>query len=301
MRVLVTGATGFVGQHALAGLKDSGVEIFGVSRNLPEATDGVNWVQADLLQTGDARRVVQEVRPDRILHLAWCVEHGRFWTDPVNLDWVAASLVLVREAAEQGAARFVATGTCYEYDWPENDDCDEALTPTASHTLYDTSKDALRRALTAYCAQSDVSFSWARLFFMYGPDEAPGRLVASLARSLVSGQDAAMSSGKVMRDFMDVRDVGAALARLVLSDVEGPINIAQGEPHSIREIAERLAALAGEPARLKIGALPDRAGEPPRISATVNRLRDEVGFSGARDLDTGLKQALEFWRGAARR
>lgn len=296
MRVLVTGASGFVGRHVLAPLVASGAEVFAVSRNDLTA-EGVCHIRGDLLVEGSVRPLLEMVRPDLILHLAWCVEHGRFWTDTANLDWVRATLSLARAAADVGVKRFVATGTCYEYDWPETGDCVEDVTPLAAHTLYDVSKDATRRILESFCQQHGIEFSWARLFFLYGPDEARSRLVSSLALSLLAGKPAAMSSGRAVRDFMDVRDAGAALAQLSLSAVQGPVNIASGQAHSIREIAERLANLSGRPELLQVGALADREGEPRRITACVKKLRDEVGFVSARELDQGLLQALDSWRG----
>ncbi|MGB5093036.1 MAG: NAD(P)-dependent oxidoreductase [Parvibaculum sp.] len=296
MRVLVTGTSGFVGRHVLAPLVATGAEVFAVSRNHLTA-EGVCHIKGDLLVEGSVRPLIEAAKPDLILHLAWCVEHGRFWTNPANLDWVKATLSLAQTASNCGVKRIVAVGTCYEYDWPEVGDCVEDETPLAAHTLYDVSKDATRRLLQSFCHQHGIEFAWARLFFLYGPDEVPARLVSSLALSLLAGRPAAMSSGKAIRDFMDVRDAAAALAQLGLSGVQGAVNIASGQAHTIREIAERLAVLSGRPDLLQVGALADREGEPLRISACVKRLRDEVGFAGGRSLDQGLAEALDSWRG----
>ncbi|MCE9650278.1 MAG: NAD(P)-dependent oxidoreductase [Parvibaculum sp.] len=298
MRILLTGASGFIGRHALAALLAAGHEVHAVSRAHPSVEGDYAWHGVDLLAPGQAAAIAGSVKPECVLHLAWCVEHGRFWTDPANAAWREATLALAGSAADAGARRFVGTGTCYEYDWPANANCDERATPVAAHTPYDTSKDECRRALDALARESGLSFAWARLFFLYGADEAPGRLVASVARAIARGEPAACSSGLVVRDFMDVRDAGAALAALALSDVEGPVNVASGEALSIAELVTRLVALAGRPDLIRLGALPDRAGEPPRIVAEVARLRDEVKFRPALSLDAGLRDALAFWASA---
>lgn len=295
MRILLTGASGFVGRHALASLAAAGADMHAVSRRRPETPGDWSWHEADLLAPGAARSVVEAVRPDCILHLAWCVEHGKFWVDPANLDWLSATLALGRAAADFGVGRFVGIGTCYEYDWPADGWCSEETTPLASHTLYDASKDACRRALDPFLNQAGIGFAWARLFFLYGPGEAPSRLVASLAGALAAGRPAACSTGLAERDFMDVRDAGAALAALAMSNVGGPVNIGSGEAVSVAGIARRLGALAGRADLIRLGELPDRTDEPRRIAAKVDRLRDEVGFGGARSLDTGLRDALSFW------
>ncbi|WP_421862857.1 NAD-dependent epimerase/dehydratase family protein [Parvibaculum sp.] len=296
MRILLTGASGFVGRQVLAALPSSDVEVHAVSSRRPAPDAKVTWHQADLLTDGTAEALVKTTRPDCILHLAWYVEPGLFWTDPSNLDWTAATMRLASAAAESGVRRFVGVGTCYEYDWPAASPCVEEHTPLASHTLYDTSKDACRRVLAARFTGEETSFAWGRLFFLYGPHEAANRLVSSVARNLITGRDAPCSRGTAFRDFMDVRDAGAALAALALSKVEGAVNIGTGEGHNIADIARRLGELSGRPELVRIGALPDRQGEPPFIVADANRLGTEVGFKSSRSLDEGLSDALGFWR-----
>ncbi|ABS64952.1 NAD-dependent epimerase/dehydratase [Parvibaculum lavamentivorans DS-1] len=300
MRILLTGASGFVGRHALAALVRMGAEVHAVSRRRPPVPGDYAWHEGDLLVAGEAGRVMEEVRPDRVLHLAWCVEHGKFWNDPANLAWTAATLELAEAARRSGVGRFVGVGTCFEYDWPEEGLCDEFSTPLAGHTLYDTSKDATRRLLAAFFEDAGIGFSWARLFFLYGPDESPGRLVSSIARSLLSEEPALCSRGLSVRDFMDVRDCGHALAVLALSGVAGPINIATGEGTSVAEIATMMGEMAGRPDLIRLGSLPERTNEAARIVAATGRLKDELGFKSARTIEQGLREALSFWRGAVR-
>jgi nucleoside-diphosphate-sugar epimerase len=227
--------------------------------------------------------------------LAWCVEHGRFWTDPANADWVGATLVLARAAIEAGARHFTGVGTCYEYDWPTAGDCHESETPVVGHTLYDIAKTSCRSVLDALFAAHGLDFAWARLFFLYGPDEDARRLVASVAKALALGQAARCSQGLAVRDFMDVRDAGEALAAVTLKGLAGPINVASGEGVKIAEVATTLGRLSGRPDLNKLGALPDRPDEPRRIVADVARLRDEAGFRPKYDLRTGLGDALAWW------
>jgi nucleoside-diphosphate-sugar epimerase len=295
MRILVTGASGFIGRQVLSALSSTGVAVEAVSRRRIVPAPFCRWHEADLLAPGVAGDLIEQTRPTHVLHLAWCVEHGRFWTDPANLDFAAATLALARACAKQGIARFVAAGTCYEYDWPEDGNCSEATTALAGHSLYDISKDACRRTLARFFELETIEFAWARLFFLYGPYETASRLVASLARALVCGEPALCSPGRAIRDFIDVRDAGHALAALTLSSATGPVNIAAGQAVTVADVAKTLGRLAGRPDLVRLGALPDRAGEPPRIVADVSRLRHEVSFQPARSLETGLADALSFW------
>jgi nucleoside-diphosphate-sugar epimerase len=301
MRVLLTGSSGFVGRAALVALQQQGAEVIAMSRTRPDIDDTkFEWHSADLLDHAATTSIVTATRPDAILHLAWTVEHGKFWTTPANLDWVVATLNLARAAANAGVKRFIGTGTCYEYDWPATADCNEQLTPLKPALLYGTSKDATRRILEEFGQTHGLSVAWARLFFLYGPGEGAGRLVPSVASALATSQPAKCSSGTGLRDFMDVRDVGAGLAALALSGVTGPVNVASGQAISIADIARTLGRLAGRPELVHIGALPDRPNEPPRIVADITRLRDDVGFVPSRTLDQGLAEALDYWNHVAR-
>ncbi len=273
-----------MGRWAVAALVERGVETIAVSRR-PQSVEGARTIACDLLDPTAARRLLADTRPDVVLHLAWTVEHGKFWTAPENLDWVAASLGLIRAAADCGIGRFVGVGTCFEYDWPAAGDCDEATTPVRPTTLYAVAKDAFRRTATEWGA---LPFVWGRLFHLYGPGEHGDRLVASLARRLARRERAPMSQGLATRDFMHVRDAGAALAALALSDATGAVNVASGEAATIRAIGEALARAAGRPDLLGVGDLPDRPGDPPRIVAAVDRLHTEIGFRPRFSLQEGL-------------
>src|SRR5207247_5374504 len=134
--------------------------------------------------------------------------HRKFWSAPQNLEWIGASLRLVHLFHEVGGERAVIAGTCAEYDWAG--DCRQPLTHLRPHTLYGASKDALRRIVCAYARERDLSVAWARIFFVYGPHEQPGRLVAAAARSFVAGERFAAPDGRQRRDLLYVDDVADA-------------------------------------------------------------------------------------------
>jgi nucleoside-diphosphate-sugar epimerase len=297
MKVLVTGASGFVGRFVVRELVRLKAEVFALSRRRPDPVvcAGANWVPCDLLDATSAERALGKIKPDIVVHLAWCVEHGAFWTSPLNADWVAATARLARAATRSGTRRFISAGTCYEYDWPSDSDCDDATTPIKPSTLYAVSKDATRRELEVLFAGTNVSFAWARLFFLYGPGEDSRRLVPSIARALVKGGTAPCSRGLAVRDFMDVRDAGAALARLALSDASGAFNVASGKAVSVADIVNTLGRLAGRQDLVQLGAIPDRPGEPPRITAAVARLKTIEGVAEPVKLELGLADTLRYW------
>jgi nucleoside-diphosphate-sugar epimerase len=300
-RVLVTGASGFIGRHALAPLLERGFEVHAVmSRDAPPpgAPARVRWHRADLLDAAAHGALLAAASPSHLLHLAWYAEHGRFWTSTENLRWAAATLELVRAFAERGGRRAVLAGSCAEYRWGDPGPCVEGLTPLEPATLYGTAKHATRAVLEAAAPQLGIELAWGRVFFLYGPDEAPGRLVASVARALVAGKRAPTGDGTQLRDFLHVADVAAAFAALLDSDVTGPVNIASGEARPLRDVIDAIGVAAGRPDLLDVGALPARPGDPDELVADVTRLRDDVGFVPAIGLQGGIAQSVEWWRGA---
>jgi nucleoside-diphosphate-sugar epimerase len=298
-RVIVTGASGFVGRRTLAALARRGFEVHAVARGgAPSgACADVTWHAVDLLD-GEARRaLIDTVVASHLLHLAWYAEPGAFWAARENAAWVAATVALVDEFALAGGARAVLAGTCAEYDWSARQPMAEDA-PLAPATYYGVCKDATRRVVAGLAERAGLQLAWGRIFFLYGPDEDERRLVASVARALVAGERAPSSAGTQRRDFMHVDDVAGAFAALLDSDVRGPVNIASGEAVAVRDIVRSLGRAAGRPDLLDVGALPSRPDDPPELAADVTRLRDEVGFEPAIGLDEGLAATVAWWRGA---
>ena len=281
-RLLLTGATGFVGRALVAPLLEAGFEIHAVThRAPPPSSAAARWHRADLLDEGAARALLREVRPAILLHAAWYVEHGLFWTAPENAAWLDASVALAEAFAEEGGRRIIGIGSCAEYaaqagadaePWPET----RRLDPT---TPYGRAKVALFERLSGLQARRGVEFAWARLFHLFGPGEPQARLVPSVALALLRGEEAPCGSGLPVRDFASTRHVGEVLTALAASRVTGPVNVASGEGRSIAAVTRILAAAAGRPDLLRLGALPDRADETPCMVADIGRLRAGTGFA----------------------
>lgn len=294
-RVLVTGASGYIGRQTLAPLIARGFEVHGTARSPIDAA-GVVWHVANLLDERQRHQVIEKVRPSHLLHLAWNVSTG-YWTRAENKEWAAATLALAQEFHEAGGKRFVAAGTCAEYDWT---DIAGALTeqnsPRVPATIYGRAKEETRQQLSDYARTIGGSFAWGELFHSYGEWEKPDRLVPIVVKNLLSGHAVALTSGEQVRDFLDVRDIGAGFAAIADCAVDGPINLASGIGISVRKVCETLGALCGRPDLLKLGSLRDRPDDPPMLIADITRLRDEVGFVPTIFLENGLSHAINYWR-----
>jgi nucleoside-diphosphate-sugar epimerase len=298
-RVLVTGATGFIGRGTLSPLIASGMDVHAVGRRqspdwLPPE---VRWHQADLLRESAAADVVRDVRPSHLLHLAWFTEPGAFWRSVENLHWVEASLRLLRAFAIHGGRRAVLAGSCAEYAWEDHTICSEATTPCRPATLYGTSKHALRLIAQQFAAEVDLSLAWGRVFFVFGPHERPERLAGSVASALVRGMEAPCSHGHQRRDFLYSEDLAEAFVALLRSPAQGAVNLASGAAIEIRELVMALAEAAGRPDLVRLGAHPAVPNEPSELVAEVRRLRDEVGWTPRADLAQRAADCVRWWRG----
>jgi nucleoside-diphosphate-sugar epimerase len=295
-RVLVTGATGFVGLPVVAELARGEEEVHAITtRPSPPDVPGVRWHRADLGDDSVHDSLIGEIAPDRLLHLAWYVEHGRFWNAPENVLWVERSLRLLRAFARAGGSRAVMLGTCAEYDWSAADvPLSESGSPLAPATLYGIAKDALRRVASAYADEEGFELAWGRPFFFYGPREDPRRLVSHVVSSLLAGQAVDTSSGEQRRDFLHVDDVAGAVVALLRNQVVGPVNIASGEGIRVAEVVDQIAQTIGRPELIRRGGLPDRP-EPSLLVADIARLRDEVGFRPRWALAAGLTDTVRWW------
>ena len=297
-RVLVTGARGFVGRHAVDALAARGHEVVAVTSRAREEAHrpGVQSVGCDLLQPGAADALVAATRTSHLLHLAWYAEHGAFWGSTHNLEWVGASLRLLRAFTEAGGQRAVVAGSCAEYAWGLEGRAVEGRTPMAPATLYGAAKHGLGVVAQAYASQERLSLAWGRIFFCFGPGEPPGRLVPSVARALLRGEEALVTHGDQIRDFLAIEELADAFAVLLESPVEGPVNVASGEPIALRELIAMIGQAAGQPHLIRYGALAPRPDEPAQILADVERLRDEVGWCPREPLEDAVARTVQWWR-----
>ena len=295
-RVLVTGAAGFIGRHCLPILVAKDFDVHAADIVIPETNlYGVHWHRIDLLDTRSTIELIAAIRPTHLIHFAWYAKPGEYWASTENVRWLEGSLHLLRVFQKAGGARVVMAGTCAEYDWTFGY-CSEYVTPLAPSSLYGTCKNSMQHLLKDFSRETSLSGAWGRIFFLYGPHENPDRLVSSVIVSLIRNKMAPCSHGNQVRDILYVKDVASAFVSLLMSNVEGPVNIASGKPIVLREIILSIADKLGKNNLVKLGALPQKKDEPSVLFADTKRLFSEVIWQPQYDIDEGIRETIDWWQ-----
>ena len=268
-RILLTGATGFVGRAAAQVLKARGNDLRCVVRTGTVGRLVGLGISDEVVETPDLFAETSEwwsevaAETDIVLHAAWYAEPGKYLTSRKNVDCLAGTLRIAQGVARAGVGRFVGVGTCFEYDL--SPDYLTHMTPLDPTTPYAAAKAAAYLTLREWLPRQGVSFLWARLFYLYGPGEDERRLVSYLHRQLALGKPVELTRGEQVRDFMDVREA----ARLLVDELEstriGAVNISSGQGITVRALAESIADIYDRRDLLHFGARPENLTDPPLV------------------------------------
>src|ERR1700722_3468126 len=294
-RVLVTGAKGFIGSACidLLGLED--IDVYAVSsQNLKnEKYQNVTWVQLNLLDPQSCEKIIKEINPTHLLHLAWTAKPGKFWTDSENFQWLKGSLSLFESFFKNGGEHIVGVGTCAEYE-PNQMECSEFETPTLPSSLYGFCKLACGIGAQASATLFDKQVTWGRLFYPYGPSEPPGRFLPDIIDHLLMQQPIKCGTGNQIRDFIYVKDVANVLIKLLKADMPGFINIGSGDPVSLRDVAKIVTKELGFSELIQFGTRQPLTQDSDRIVANIDRLKTDLKWTPSYSLEKGIKEMIKY-------
>jgi nucleoside-diphosphate-sugar epimerase len=290
-RVLVTGASGFIGAHLCRKLHEEGAETHAVYRSrLPVNAGGYRWRQADLANSREVKQLIAEVQPDLIFHLASHVmgapdlEHV-LPTFQCNLQ---STVNLLEAAAHSNCGRIILTGSLAEPVASNG----EAF-PSAPYAAAKWASSAYARM---FHALYNLPVLIARVFMVYGPAQVDvSKLIPYVILALLQGRTPKISSGSRLLDWIYVSDVvDGFLALAQANGIEGEtVDLGSGALISIREIVQKVAELLDGTA--EFGAIADRPLEPTRIAKTEETFA-RIGWKAQVSLQEGLERTIEWYR-----
>lgn len=277
MKVLVTGATGFVGRHLVAALLARGCQVRAVARNAQTAAS-LPWINDVEFVAMDVHAVDLDIAPlaegiDALAHLAWpgLPNYQALFHFEHNL---MADYRFIKCIVEAGVSQVMVTGTCFEYGM-QSGPLSESTTPQPSNP-YGLAKNTLRLFLETLQCQQPFTLQWARLFYLHGAGQNPNSLLAALDRAIDAG-DATfnMSAGEQLRDYLAIDVAADHLAAIVLQrDFNGVINCAGGQPISVRALVEQRVRERGASIHLNLGYYPYPTHEPMAFWGNSERLHE---------------------------
>jgi len=300
MKVLITGASGFVGSHVARLLVAEGCEVHVLVREssnrwrIQDILPSMYLWQSDLVAFENVNTYLQEIKPELCIHLAWYAVPGKYLNSQENLDSIQASINLLSQLAELGCKRFVGIGTCFEYDLSLGYLSESSLTKPI--TLYAATKVALSTILQQFAQITEMEIAWIRLFYQYGPMEDERRLIPGIISSLLRDEVVKTTKGEQIRDFLHIEDVASAIWAVAKSNVSGVVNVGSGQPVTVGQILLELGNLLGKPDLVHLGALPYRPNDPMFICANNELLRKKTDWTQKYNLTTGLKNTIEWYK-----
>jgi dTDP-6-deoxy-L-talose 4-dehydrogenase (NAD+) len=296
MKVLVTGATGFVGHHVIPQLLVRGHTVTAVSRHEARARNfawfnHVRFIECDI-HCPITNPFNQFGQPEAVIHLAWpsLPNYKALFHFEKNLP---ADYRFLKSLVECGVKHLLVTGTCFEYGMQGGELTEDMHTAPA--IPYALAKDTLRKFLQSLQLQNAFALQWARLFYMYGEGQNPNSLLAQLDRAIEEGQsEFNMSGGEQLRDYLPVEEVARRMV-LLLDHPEsgGIVNVCSGKPISVRRLVEQHIAIRGANTQLNLGHYPYPDYEPMAFWGNSDKFNRWLGVE-ADILNSGVVRKIEF-------
>jgi len=279
-KILVTGATGFVGQYVVEALLSGGQMVIASSMDGEKARKaswygraGVSYIPLDFSRLDPAIDYFRALgAPDVMIHLAWegLPHYKEAFHVEVNYPRHAA---LLENMVRNGLQSLTVIGTCLEYGMQEGAlGEDLAARPGNPYAL---AKDKLRRRLEELQTGQPFSLKWVRLFYMWGKGQSPKSLISQLDKALEEGAEVFnMSGGEQERDYLPVEEVAAYIVRIALQqEVEGIINCCSGQPVRVKDFVEDYLRRHHKKINLNLGYYPYPDYEPMRFWGKNTKLK----------------------------
>lgn len=235
-KIIITGASGFIGKHVINKINRTLFEVHLFSRTIPDnMKKGDFWHRVDLGNLYEVNYIMKKIKASHIIHLAWDVKKNNFAESLVNIEWITKSINLLNAFVNNGGKHFVGAGTCFEYDL-ENKNILTELSPCAPQTLYGKCKYEFGKIAEKICVENSVRFVWGRIFYPYGLGEEPRKLFSTVISSFKNNEKFTCKNPEDIIDYIHISDIASDFADFILKDeIYGFKNVCTGEGIVIEE------------------------------------------------------------------
>jgi UDP-glucose 4-epimerase len=289
-KILVTGASGFLGSHLCNRLIGMGAELHAVSRKAHSAAD-IRWWQGDLSDEQTVQKLLEAIQPDIVFHLSGhgVGSPGLALVLPTLRDDLITTVNVLKVATELGCRRIILAASLEEPDSTEN----EKLPASP----YAAAKWASGVYAQMFYRLYQSPIVRVRPFMTYGPGQRAHKLIPYVILALLEGKAPKLSSGERPVDWIYVDDViDGFLKAAQAPDLEGgTFDLGSGTLVPIRAVIQKLVALVDVGIQPLFGAVPDRPMEQVRV-ADVNYTHSKLDWRPSVSLDQGLAMTVDAYR-----
>lgn len=270
MKVLVTGANGYIGRFVVKNLLDMGHEVIASDIRY----DGVDEraIKSDVnLFSGDKDIFEQYGRPDVLVHMAW--RNGFVHNDFSHIEDFPKHYEFVANMVDGGLKQAVVMGSMHEVGYFEGAITED--TPCNPRSLYAVSKNSLRQLLMLLTETKDFTLQWVRGYYILGDDLKNNSIFSKIVMAANEGKkEFPFTTGKNKYDFISVQELALQIASVASQkEVDGIINCCSGEPIALADKVESFIKENGFDIKLKYGAFPDRAYDSPAVWGDATKIK----------------------------
>jgi nucleoside-diphosphate-sugar epimerase len=298
--MLVTGASGFIGARVAERLHARGhtVALLLKSPRPGDRAAGLysncELMRGDLNDPASYAEAVRAYKADTVIHAAWAGVDGGRRNEFLQVGNITAAARLLEECIAAGARHFVGIGSQAEYG-PHEIPLTETVEARPT-TLYGCSKLAACQITQTICRMANARHAWIRIFSTYGPRDNPNWLIPGIIRKLLKSEVPPLTAGEQQWDFLFVDDAADAIVAVAETAAAfGVFNLGSGESPSLRQTITMLRDLINSDLELGFGQVPYRPDQVMFLKADIGRLMRTTGWSPKVDLQTGLKQTVQWF------
>lgn len=254
MKVLVTGANGYLGQGIVKELSTRKIDVIATSKKVDNIEADVEKIPVDLFDVKDPYNYFG--KPDILLHLAW--RNGFKHNSTTHVDDLPKHYNFLNKMIKSGISKVVVMGSMHEVGFYEGSINDK--TPCFPETPYGISKNALRQLVIFLANQNNVKWQWLRGYYIVGNSEYGSSIFSKITQAVKKGKkDFPFTLGQNQYDFLDYNEFcKQVVAAIIQDDINGIINICSGKPEKLSDRVEKFIKENKYNIKLDYGAFPDR-------------------------------------------